>query len=53
MCASVYRKSTGKSQSMRLDLFRTARDQETGRRRYLHPKLTADDFKRVQDSVIE
>jgi len=36
----------------RLDLFRTARDQETGRRRYLHPKLTADDFKRVQDSVM-
>jgi len=36
----------------RLDLFRTARDQETGRRRYLHPKLAADDFKRVQDSVM-
>lgn len=34
----------------RLDLFRTERDQY-GRRRYLHPKLSADDFARVQSGV--
>jgi mRNA interferase MazF len=36
----------------RLDLFRTARDRETGRRRYLHPKVSAEDFKRMQDCVL-
>jgi mRNA interferase MazF len=36
----------------RLDLFRTARDRETGRRRYLHPKVSAEDFKRIQDCVL-
>ena len=36
----------------RLDLFRTGRDHESGRRRYLHPKLTEDDFKRVLECVV-
>lgn len=36
----------------RLDLFRTARDRESGRRRYMHPKIIAADFKRVQDCVL-
>lgn len=31
----------------RLDLFRTDRDQ-TGKRRYLHPKLSTEDMQRVQ-----
>lgn len=36
----------------RLDLFRTGRDQESGRRRYPHPKLAEDDFKRVLECVV-
>jgi uncharacterized protein YifN (PemK superfamily) len=35
----------------RLDLFRTGRDQ-TGRRKYLHPKLSDDDFERVKADVL-
>lgn len=34
----------------RLDLFRTARDQ-TGKRQYRHPKVTAADFERVLAGV--
>jgi uncharacterized protein YifN (PemK superfamily) len=35
----------------RLDLLRTARDQ-MGRRKYLHPKLSLEDFGRVQQGVL-
>jgi uncharacterized protein YifN (PemK superfamily) len=35
----------------RLDLFRTARDQ-TGKRRYLQPRLPAEDFKRVRKGIL-
>jgi mRNA interferase MazF len=35
----------------RLDLFHTARDQ-TGKRRYLHPKLTDADLERVKAGVL-
>ena len=35
----------------RLDLFRTRRDQ-TGKRKYLHPKLSVEDFARVQRGVL-
>lgn len=35
----------------RLDLFRTERDQ-TGKRKYLHPKLSAEDLLRVQMGVL-
>lgn len=34
----------------RLDLFRTARD-HTGKRRYVHPKLTPEDLARVRLGV--
>lgn len=34
----------------RLDLFRTQRDQ-TGKRKYLHPKLSLEDFATVQQGV--
>jgi mRNA interferase MazF len=36
----------------RLDLFRSDRDRASGRRRYLHPKLTEEDFKRVLECVV-
>jgi hypothetical protein len=35
----------------RLDLFHTARDQ-TGKRRYLHPKLTGAELERVKPGVL-
>lgn len=35
----------------RLDLFQTARDHR-GRRKYLHPKMTADDIGRVRNGVL-
>lgn len=35
----------------RLDLFQTARDQ-SGKRKYLHPKLTAEDVSRVRTGVL-
>lgn len=35
----------------RLDMFRTARDQ-TGRRKYLKPRLSDEDFVRVQQGVL-
>jgi uncharacterized protein YifN (PemK superfamily) len=35
----------------RLDLFRTERDQY-GKRRYLHPKLSAADFLRVKQGIL-
>lgn len=35
----------------RLDLFRTGRDQ-TGKRRYLHPKLATDSFRSVRVGVL-
>lgn len=35
----------------RLDLFRTERDQY-GKRKYLHPKLSADDLQRVRNGVL-
>jgi mRNA interferase MazF len=35
----------------RLDLFRTPRDQ-TGKRRYLHPKVSDADLARVRDCVL-
>jgi uncharacterized protein YifN (PemK superfamily) len=35
----------------RLDLFHTSRDQY-GKRKYLHPKLSADDLKRVRTGVL-
>lgn len=35
----------------RLDLFRTGRDQ-TGKRKYLHPKLPPDDLRRVRASIL-
>lgn len=35
----------------RLDMFRTERDQQ-GRRKYLQPKLSAEDFARVQHGVL-
>jgi mRNA interferase MazF len=36
----------------RLDLFRTGRDQESGRRRYVHPRVSEGDLKRVLECVI-
>ncbi len=36
----------------RLDLFRTERDRQSGLRRYLHPKLSASDLKRVQAGML-
>lgn len=36
----------------RLDLFRTQRDRESGRRRYLHPRLSDLDLKRVRNGVL-
>lgn len=36
----------------RLDLFRTGRDQESGRRRYLHPKLPPADLERIRKCVL-
>lgn len=35
----------------RLDFFRTGRDQQ-GRRKYLHPKLSAEDLERVKEGVL-
>ena len=35
----------------RLDLFHTARD-STGRRRYIQPRLSADDLKRVRRCIL-
>jgi mRNA interferase MazF len=35
----------------RLDLFRTGRDQ-TGKRKYLHPKLAAEDLARIKQGVL-
>jgi mRNA interferase MazF len=35
----------------RLDLFRTERDQ-TGRRRYLHPKLSVEDLDRIRQGLL-
>jgi hypothetical protein len=35
----------------RLDLFRTGRDQ-TGKRKYLHPKVTPDDLARIRACVL-
>ena len=35
----------------RLDMFRTPRDQ-TGRRKYIQPKLSAEDFARVQQGIL-
>jgi hypothetical protein len=35
----------------RLDLFRTARDQ-SGKRVYLHPKISAADLVRIRTSVL-
>jgi mRNA interferase MazF len=36
----------------RLDLFRTERDRETGRRRYYHPRLPAAELVRVRAAVL-
>lgn len=35
----------------RLDMFRTRRDRQSGRRRYVQPKLTAEDLLKVQNGV--
>jgi mRNA interferase MazF len=36
----------------RIDLFRTERDSASGRRRYLHPKVTKEDLARIRECVM-